>query len=711
MPTSSDQLSPIELQQLQQQFGSQFQAATGAPVDTSQNTDHEARMARLRALETPTSDTTQPAADTTQPAPQPTGQGSQAGDSKWQGAADVFNAPGILKDASSLESGFGKLVGGTAINLSNLINSRTKSVQGMEASNQALNEIDQHAVTKAHELAVSGDIAGAKRLLAVVQSHGTNIELSDILPNSGLNSPGDVARASGSTFLQNAALTQGVGLPGAVTEAFGGLTTAAKAIPGVEKAGQVVSDLAGNFPKIAGAIKGGAEASALGGLYGAGGEMTNPNATPGSVVNAGVSGATNPYMIAGGAALGGLGASKFGAKTDAEILATPKSKIGSLSESDRNIWLKNESDAVKNQAAQTSAGFKIEAQQAQDLAETTKGQVKTDLGQVQDAAEKQLKDLNTQLNTGARDTVVASRPSILQGFRNASQKFRSLFEEDMQGQRNAPLNNGELKDYIDSRFPEDPNKAAAVKASLGLTEQVNPLSSQTNPLGTSVKSSLKPVTTIGEAYDQAKSLTQGMSSASRNGSKIFSPADKAADDARGIFMDYLKDEKGLNFDKSNSFWKEYVPTRDGLMKAKPFDIAGQNTGTFENLIKQSANGKVSNDNFFAAAKELTGVDMTADAKATVAKMDNTQRTALAAKVAAEEKIANAEMTAKQAKEDIALKQANHDTATEKKLQDLLEQKHLIERQVANRARFNKILWGVGSAAAGSAITAKVKGLF
>lgn len=127
------------------------------------------------------------------------------------------------KIADTFFGNTGKFIGGALLNITNLIASKSKPVQEMTESDRALTEIDTKAVTKAHELALKGDTEGADRLLKMVQSHGTNITLNDILPESQQETVGQIAGAGLGSALETGMLAQGTGLAGkAVSGAYKG---------------------------------------------------------------------------------------------------------------------------------------------------------------------------------------------------------------------------------------------------------------------------------------------------------------------------------------------------------------------------------------------------------------------------------------------------------------------------------------------------------
>lgn len=231
-----------------------------------------------------------------------------------EGLADVVNAPGPLKSASTLFSGTGKFIGGALLNATNnlvanknvLTPKTSKDVQAMNESNIQLDSIDQQAIQKARTLQASGETEKAKRLLSMVQSHGGNTNVTDILPDSQQNSLKQIAGAGAQTFLEQAAFAKGIGLPVGATQVVAPITRIASKVPGVSTLTRDAAAFAEKYPKTSTLIRGGAQGVPAGAGFGASNEMQNEDATFGDVV--------------GGAAKGGALGFGLGAGTAAALM-------------------------------------------------------------------------------------------------------------------------------------------------------------------------------------------------------------------------------------------------------------------------------------------------------------------------------------------------------------------------------------------------------
>lgn len=342
-------------------------------------------------------------------------------------------------------------------------------------------------------------------------------------------------------------------------------------------------------------------------------------------------------------------------KPEAEILATPKDQVHTLSAPERKLWFDNEQARVTAES---------------DLA-TQK--IKSDLKVKADAASVEAENLQTELATTSRDKVLELRPKIVKAMGEQSKIYRSLIDAEMAGKENIPIQVEELKTYIDTQFGENPGQAAAVKERLGLMEQpAKPLKKGQVPTieaGAETK-------TLGDLYKQTKDLKQDISAGAKSGTKTFSPSDKLTDDAIHTLTDFMK-KSGVDFREANQFWSRYAPIRNQLaVEAKPFLQTGTQTKTFANTLKRVSEGKdINNENFIDEVENLVGEPITKEAKGIVAKLDAVEKAKIADKLEAENKILETAM-----KKD-------------KTLSKLSSEQFEIERQARVRSLVKKVVIG------------------
>lgn len=210
---------------------------------------------------------------------------------KKKGAISSFfdGAQSALDKASGLFSSTAKFVGGAAANIVNTNIANSKEAKGMEESDAALTEVDNKAIQKARELNAKGDKAGAEKLLKVVQSHGKNITLNDILLDSQQTTAKEIAGGALGTVAEvgsfasggpaskfaNASMKETGVLKGAyagtkegvkVGAGFGAATSGAEAMQENKNLKEVVHDMAGGA--LEGALYGGVAGAFSGGVSG-----------------------------------------------------------------------------------------------------------------------------------------------------------------------------------------------------------------------------------------------------------------------------------------------------------------------------------------------------------------------------------------------------------------------------------------------------------
>lgn len=345
-------------------------------------------------------------------------------------------------------------------------------------------------------------------------------------------------------------------------------------------------------------------------------------------------------------------------KTIERVLSTPESGVAKLNKAERDVWFKNQESQIASKSESINAKIQQELQ--------TKS----------DAGIKQAEDLQKELNVTARDKVLDLRPKIIRSMGEQSKTYRSLVDEAMAGKENTIVDKGRLKDYVDSRFGEDPGRASQIKERLRLTEQVDPLSAK----GPSA-SIRTPKTTLGNLYEQAKSLR---GTVSKSATKVFSADDKMTDDAVHTLLSYMK-ENGVDLKEANDFWAKYAPVRDQLVsEAKPFLQVGIKTEKLASTLTKVAQGTdVNNEIFIKETEKLLGEPITKEVKEVISKLDKNKKAAIADKIRAAEQ------------------QIKNEMATEKNLAKLTTNRLNLEQQLRFNARIKKILLGAIKLGAGA----------
>lgn len=344
-------------------------------------------------------------------------------------------------------------------------------------------------------------------------------------------------------------------------------------------------------------------------------------------------------------------------KALSDVLATPEKDVAKLNPTERSAWFENKQTEINTKSSQVSQ------------------QIKTNLQKSADVAAKNDEVLQRQLQTTARDKVIELRPKIVKSMGQQSKIYRGLIDEEMAGKENIPVSVNDLKTHIDTKYGDNPGLAQAIKDRLGLTEEV----AKTLKKGELPTIQTKePTKTLGELYNQTKSLKQDISSGAKAGSKTFTPEDKLTDDAISTLTEFMK-KNGVDFSEANKFWAKYAPVRNQLVsEAKPFLQTGTQTKTFAQTLVRVAKGTdVNNENFINEVENLVKKPITKESKAIIQKLNANEKSALAQEVQAE--------TAKM----------ENKLATEQATKQLSNKQYEVERQARTRSIIKKILYTAG----------------
>lgn len=321
-------------------------------------------------------------------------------------------------------------------------------------------------------------------------------------------------------------------------------------------------------------------------------------------------------------------------KTEAEILATAEDKLYKLSAPERKVYF----EAKQNEINTKSEKLKFE--------------VKKDLEQSAVKSQKEAEELKRELAVASRDKVIELRPKIRSALGSQSQEYRRLVEEELAPHAEIKVSHDDLGFFVDTKFSEDPQKALAIKNKFSIEKGKN--------------------TTIGEIYEKSKSLGQEIGSASKKGTRVFTPTEKITDDAIHTLTDFMK-TKGVDLSQARQFWAKYAPIRNQLVsEAKPFLQTDTQTKTFANTLSRVSRGAdVNSENFIGAVEDLLGTSISKETKAIVEKMNQNERQALSDEILAKTKQVDLEIEKDKAIEKLTSKQIETERLARKRKAILL----------------------------------------
>lgn len=312
-----------------------------------------------------------------------------------------------------------------------------------------------------------------------------------------------------------------------------------------------------------------------------------------------------------------------GGKTLEEVLATAEKDLPKLSAAEREAYFKNQKTDITAKSAATQA--KVDA----------------DLAKKSQASIEEAKALQKELQTVTRDKVIELRPKAREALGKQSQEYRRLVDEEIAKVADTKVGHKEVGKFIDQKYAADEQMAEALKERLGLT----------------TRAVTDPQTTLGELYDQTKSLGQDIGTAAKKGVRTFTPDEKLTDDAISTLVDYMK-SKGVDLSKARQFWAQYAPVRNQLVsEGKIFLQSDTQTKTLGNTLSRVARETdVHAENFINQVEDLVGQPITTEAKAVVAKLDANAKAVLADKIAAELLKDEAKMAADKALQALSAKE-------------------------------------------------------
>lgn len=337
---------------------------------------------------------------------------------------------------------------------------------------------------------------------------------------------------------------------------------------------------------------------------------------------------------------------KIGGKTPQEILATPETDVYKLSQPEREYYMKNQKETLAKSHAD------VEAKVKQELKTKT------------EASQKQIEDLNKEVEQTAYNKTVKLKPKAVKVFGEQSKVYRSLVDEEIAQHADVKISQAELKQFIESKYADNPELGKSMVNKLGITDEAKPgfPNSDTN---------------IGDIYQKTKSLKQDIGTGAKKGNRVYTAEEKFTDDAISTLSDFMK-SKGVDLSEANKFWREWAPLRDKIItKLKPFDAGGFETKTFSKILTDTAKGDIHNQSFIKAFEDALGEPITKETKAAFEKLTDAQKTKLANELDAEMKIAENKL------------------AQEKATKSLTDSQFEVERLARRKQTIRRILKGAG----------------
>ena len=379
-------------------------------------------------------------------------------------------------------------------------------------------------------------------------------------------------------------------------------------------------------------------------------------------------------------------------KTTEDILATPESDLYKLSTAERNKYFSAKQEELAN-----THNANIDAINKQ--ATETETKVKADSQAQVAAREEQNTALERDVSKASIKEAQGLKPQVVKAMGENSQIYRDLIDRELAPVKDVKVSHEDIKSYLDAKYGDTPGKSDEIAKVLGLKGDTT----VSNPDEIQMNAPKEKTTTIGDIYDNIKSLRQDIGSAGKKGARVFTPEEMKTNDAISALSGYLKDEKGIDFKEANKFWSNYAPLRDKIIKAvQPFTPEGSEKATFNTFtkgIRKAVEGTdPHNEAFISSVEDLLGTKIgNEDTRAAIASLTQSQKEAVLEKAEADMRLAEEKIATQ---EKIALEKAAGNADKEA----LVKQQSEIDRQGKMREYLRKgIKWGVGLLVGGEVV--------
>jgi len=353
-------------------------------------------------------------------------------------------------------------------------------------------------------------------------------------------------------------------------------------------------------------------------------------------------------------------------KSDAEILATPVEKLSKLTSTQRTRYfeLQSEKIAEENKIAQEN----IKKQMSD-----TEARIATEHETKIKALKDEAKQLDYELGKKSVEEAQSLKPKVIESMRKNSDEYRRLVDAEIGDAADTMVTQKELQSYIRNRYTDNPQKAE---------ELISVLS----PTGSKA-------TTVGEIYQNMKTLRQDIAKSATKGQRVFTADEMKTTNAIAELSGFLKDVKGIDLKLANDFWRNYAPMRDKLIKnVQPFTPAGAEGGSFNsfsNMIKTSlTKPDPKNANFIKATEEMLGVKIgNSETKAVFEKLSQNQKAQIAAAAEKEAKLLEQKTASETAK-------INADKKLDEAKKELKIQQFITQQKADSRNRIRATIGAI-----------------
>lgn len=331
----------------------------------------------------------------------------------------------------------------------------------------------------------------------------------------------------------------------------------------------------------------------------------------------------------------------FKTKTVDEIMATPESDLGKLSDVERNIYTSTkrqeitkaaqaEIDAIAKRHDEELARLNTTAQQESAAIRTAADETRINL----DAEEKALKEAMTSQSIKEAQSL---KPRLAELIKQKGNEYIKLIDEQM------------TPDIAQSQVTQN-EIASSIRKNV---QANNPVSQQQADEDIAALSKvLKKGSTVKDIYETAKQLRADSFGKSAGASRILNKDEIQATRLINRLMTFLKEERGVDFTQANKFWADWAPNRNLLVKKiQPYTAAGRENASFNTFARQLVSTNPKDANFIKNLEDTFGIKVSdLESRKILAKLDDNAKAKIANDVNKKAKIDEARLKKSQEKE-------------------------------------------------------------
>ena len=335
----------------------------------------------------------------------------------------------------------------------------------------------------------------------------------------------------------------------------------------------------------------------------------------------------------------------FKAKTVDEIMATPETNLGKLSDAERNIYTSTKRAEITQKA---QAEIDAIAKRHNDELNTLNTTAQQEAAAIRTAADEtsvrlanEEKALKEAMATQSIKEAEALKPRLAELIKQKGNEYVKLIDEQM------------TADIAQSQVTQN-ELASSIRKGV---QPNNPISQQQADEDIAALSKvLKKGATVKDIYETAKQLRADSFGKSAGTSRVLNKEEIQATRLINRLMTFLKDERGVDFTKANQFWSQWAPNRNLLVKKiQPYTASGRENASFNTFARQLVSTNPKDANFIKNLEDTFDIKVSdLESRKILAKLDDNAKAKLANDVSKKAKTDELRLKKSQDKEQARL---------------------------------------------------------